>query len=142
MALIKEDRHIINKITLLTLNMASKPSLFIAMLLLVAQQGMFNFFCHLDERVSYLNVSPKLAILHNQFVFVTASSQERPDTNVPLSCYECNPENLGNTQGRHDLHMTQMKCLTEKGEYGELKKCQAFDGACASGEISKYNYDI
>ena len=135
LALIKEDRHIINKITLLTLNMASKPSLFIAMLLLVAQQGMFNFFCHLDERERLITkISYTTQSIHP---FVTASSQERPDTNVPLSCYECNPENLGNSQGRHDLHMTQMKCLTEKGEYGELKKCQAFNGACASGEISK-----
>ena len=140
MALIKEVRHIVNKITLLTPNMASKPSLFIALLLLVAQQGMSNFFCHLDERVSYiilLDVSPNLAILHISSVFVTASSQERPDSNVPLSCYECNPENLGNSQGKTGFHMTQMKCLTEKGEYGELKKCQAFNGACASGEISK-----
>ena len=54
MALIKEDRHIVNKIKLLTPNMAPKPSLFIALLLLVAQQGMSNFFFHLDERVSYL----------------------------------------------------------------------------------------
>ena len=136
MALIKEDRHIVNKITLLTPNMASKPSLFIALLVLVAQQGKSNFFCHLDERV-ILHVPLELAILHYSSVFVTASSQERPDTNIPLSCYECNPENLGNSQGKHDLHMTQMKCLTEKGEYGELKKCQAFNGACASGEISK-----
>ena len=116
--------------------MASKPSLFIALLVLVAQQGKSNFFCHLDERV-ILHVPLELAILHHSSVFVTASSQERPDTNIPLSCYECNPENLGNSQGKHDLHMTQMKCLTEKGEYGELKKCQAFNGACASGEISK-----
>lgn len=136
MALIKEDRHIVNKITLLTPIMASKPSLSIVLLVLVAQQGMSNFFCHLDERVSYF-VSPNLAILHISSVFVTASSQERPDSNVPLSCYECNPENLGNSQGKQGFHMTQMKCLTEKGEYGELKKCQAFNGACASGEISK-----
>lgn len=54
MALIKEDRHIVNKITLLTPIMASKPSLSIVLLVLVAQQGMSNFFFHLDERVSYL----------------------------------------------------------------------------------------
>lgn len=57
-----------------------------------------------------------------------------------LQCYECDP---GNLQFSHqNSHMTQMKCLTNDDDFGELKRCQAFDGACAKAKLKLNDNEI
>merc|ERR1740124_539146 len=38
--------------------------------------------------------------------------------------------------------MTQMKCLQDDDDFGELKRCNAFDGACAKGTLKLNDKEI
>ena len=55
-----------------------------------------------------------------------------PEPQEGLKCWECSPIELSVSP---NSHMNQLECLTNDDKYGELKTCDAFNGACAKGTI-------
>ena len=72
-------------------------------------------------------------LFHNHFIF--CSIEVRSNN---LQCYECHPGKLHVDHNSHNhSHEMTMNCLTDDNDFGELKTCHPFDGACAKGTLSK-----